>query len=119
MGTSLRTATTGVLLRFLRRRAEAGQPTTMDDLRGEIGGVFTTAHHAVRAAELAGALVVQRNRNGIIRGFQDPAGAWQVPIAQPAPTPKRACLRCRVSFPPRHRHNWLCDACGKYAEANG
>lgn len=58
-----------------------------------------------------------------ITAIYDPNGAWLLKcsvrryrdMSKAPPPPPRKCLRCRETFAPAHRHNFLCDGCRAYA----
>ncbi|MFN7305832.1 MAG: hypothetical protein ACK5TQ_04540 [Acetobacteraceae bacterium] len=58
-----------------------------------------------------------------LTAIHDPGGAWLIKcsvrryrdLGKEPPPPARKCLRCRESFAPAHRTNFMCEGCRAFA----
>ena len=111
------------LLRKFRALAEAGADLpSITELCCEIGMTNSWFYRMLDEGASRGVWAIQRY-GGRITAIYDPRGEWLVKcsvrryrdLGKEPPPPARKCLRCRESFPPAHRHNFLCEGCRAFA----
>lgn len=106
---------------WLRARALRGLP--IPSLDGIAREMDLTERNRVtelfRQGEARGLFRVEHGGGGQVVAIEAADGSWRAVRGGPAKPPKRKCLRCRQSFQPEHRHNFLCGCAELSAAPRG
>ena len=119
-----RTPRQHTMLARILAHAQAGTPLpSLEALAFELGfGGYGDAQKLLTSMQAEGLIVVRSSPGRGILSIEAPDGSWRAlggaarRAAAEAPPPRR-CLRCRDTFRPAHRHNFLCGPCAAYAES--